>query len=206
MAKVHDEMAATTIGTMDADPEAGEHGGEHGGGLGISQESLKMTRWKKMKEEMHFSEMIEMMWFLPKRFIACFLVLFFWFLHGGWETISPRKPCACSSFTPISFKRGPAFKKAESWSEPWRACESTSIPVWHFGSKRWDEKNECGGIIVIICIHMSCKYSTPGNSAEQVACSAVSTRRCGVEGLSKAWLCRSPTKDSSLPRDASASC
>jgi len=44
MAKVHDEMAATTIGTMDADPEAGEHGGEHGGGLGISQESLKMTR------------------------------------------------------------------------------------------------------------------------------------------------------------------
>ena len=40
MAKVHDEMAATTIGTMDADPEAGEHGG----GLGISQESLKMTR------------------------------------------------------------------------------------------------------------------------------------------------------------------
>lgn len=44
MAKVHDEMATTSIGTMDADPEAGEHGGEHGGGLGISQESLKMTR------------------------------------------------------------------------------------------------------------------------------------------------------------------
>lgn len=129
-----------------------------------------------------------------------FLFCFFDSFMVRWETISPRKPCARSSFTPISFKRTPAFKKAESWSEPWRACESTSIPVWHFGSKRWDEKTRMWWKKVIICIHMSCKYSTPGNSAEQVACSAVSTSRCGVEGLSKAWLCRVPTKDSSLPR------
>lgn len=125
-----------------------------------------------------------------------FLFCFFDSFMVRWETISPRKPCAYSSFTPISFKR----EKAESWSEPWRACESTSIPVWHFGSKRWDEKTRMWWKKVIICIHMSCKYSTPGNSAEQVACSAVSTSRCGVEGLSKAWLCRVPTKDSSLPR------
>lgn len=123
-----------------------------------------------------------------------FLFCFFDSFMVRWETISPRKPCARSSFTPISFKRTPAFKKAESWSEPWRACESTSIPVWHFGSKRWDEKTRMWWKKVIICIHMSCKYSTPGNSAEQVACSAVSTSRCGVEGLSKAWLRRVPNQ------------
>lgn len=136
---------------------------------------------------------------IPSQAFYCMFSCFGFFdsFMVRWETISPRKPCAYSSFTPISFKR----EKAESWSEPWRACESTSIPVWHFGSKRWDEKTQMWWYSSDhMYSNMSCKYSTPGNSAEQVACSAVSTSRCGVEGLSKAWLCRVPTKDSSLPR------
>ena len=163
MAKVHDEMAATTIGTMDADPEAGEHGGA----LGISQESLKIDKMKDaFSEEMHFSEM---MWFLPFSAFYCrFVVLLFWFLWMWFQTFWPRTPCACSSFTPISFKWGTAFKKAEPWSESWRACESTSIPVWHFGSKRWDEKTN----VVGESDHMSCNYSTPAILLSKLLASA----------------------------------
>lgn len=130
---------------------------------------------------------------IPSQAFYCMFSCFGFFdsFMVRWETISPRKPCAYSSFTPISFKR----EKAESWSEPWRACESTSIPVWHFGSKRWDEKTQMWWYSSDhMYSNMSCKYSTPGNSAEQVACSAVSTSRCGVEGLSKAWLRRVPNQ------------